>query len=644
MRIKKVTIIIIAIIHILIVSVSFAEEYGILTYNANGGILGNVPKMQSIILGMENEIFLNVPSRNKYSFSGWSKSLSASEADYLPGDTIIENSSLTLYAVWEEAKPLGSIEEIEYSVDSIIEDAEQYYCFTARKTGSYKITIPSFNESFGSLYFDAEAEEWRQTYCTVTVALEKYSKDGDGNEYISKREACVFKSDGGKQQEIIMDLNKDETYYLSIVVDDYEIINEYGIMPEICIDSSFNRIVFNANGGDLFNVPKMQSVLIGENNQLTTKAPRKSNHTFVGWSTLPTASEAEYRPGDNIIPTDNTTLYAVWEDAQTIENELSKIRVENEIKDAEKCYLISPQTTSEYRFTLEQIGGDSNYYAIILNVHNYRKDSNGQEHSGIDSVQVFYSDHEERQELIMELEAGNQYCLSIVYDEFTDGFPVFNLKIESDYLRINYDPNGGDLFNVPTSQSIEEGVETKLSTNSPTREKYSFLGWSFSSDEKDIEYVPGMSIQTNQTMTLYAVWQEAEKVDMLDDEVTFKYEPRIKNSEKYYYFLTEVPGVYRFTIQPEGLFSSDYYAIMSIKEYRSYNGGMEYPHYLADAYFDEYEAAENELVVKLEANRQYYLSVLYDDYEEQNIDEEAAFSISISAPINENAVLMLPKI
>lgn len=69
-----------------------------LTYNANGG--SGVPSSQTG--SASYTVTSTKPTRNGYTFLGWSKSGNASYASYTAGDTITLTSDTTLYAVWQK--------------------------------------------------------------------------------------------------------------------------------------------------------------------------------------------------------------------------------------------------------------------------------------------------------------------------------------------------------------------------------------------------------------------------------------------------------------------------------------------------------------------------------------------------------------
>jgi uncharacterized repeat protein (TIGR02543 family) len=70
---------------------------------------------------------------------------------------------------------------------------------------------------------------------------------------------------------------------------------------------------------------------------------------------------------------------------------------------------------------------------------------------------------------------------------------------------VMFDANGGS--GAPSKQTKTYGVELKLSTVVPTRDKYTFLGWSTSESASTATYQPGGSYTNNANATLYAVWK-----------------------------------------------------------------------------------------------------------------------------------------
>lgn len=72
---------------------------------------------------------------------------------------------------------------------------------------------------------------------------------------------------------------------------------------------------------------------------------------------------------------------------------------------------------------------------------------------------------------------------------------------------VSYNANNGT--GAPASQTKTYGVTLTLSSITPTRSGYNFLGWSTSSTATKATYSAGGSYTTNAAATLYAVWQVA---------------------------------------------------------------------------------------------------------------------------------------
>jgi uncharacterized repeat protein (TIGR02543 family) len=79
--------------------------------------------------------------------------------------------------------------------------------------------------------------------------------------------------------------------------------------------------------------------------------------------------------------------------------------------------------------------------------------------------------------------------------------------------RITFDANGGE--NAPATQTKTEGTELILTEEIPTRFGYVFLGWSTSNDASVAEYQSGENFSRNESVTLFAVWQEEDSCNVI---------------------------------------------------------------------------------------------------------------------------------
>ena len=74
-------------------------------------------------------------------------------------------------------------------------------------------------------------------------------------------------------------------------------------------------VSYNANGGS--GAPSSQTKTYGQTLKLQTTIPKRTNYTFLGWSTSAAATTATYAAGANFTANANTTLYAVWKKSYT---------------------------------------------------------------------------------------------------------------------------------------------------------------------------------------------------------------------------------------------------------------------------------------------------------------------------------------
>ena len=87
-------------------------EY-IVNYNANGG--SGAPSSQTKYYDMTLTLSSTIPTRPGYTFMGWATDSNATVAIYQPGDSLIDNSDITLYAVWKKGCE-GNRHVYDYSI------------------------------------------------------------------------------------------------------------------------------------------------------------------------------------------------------------------------------------------------------------------------------------------------------------------------------------------------------------------------------------------------------------------------------------------------------------------------------------------------------------------------------------------------
>ena len=237
------------------------EKNYTITYDANGG--ENAPDTQIKAHGIEICLSQNVPIRDGYTFVGWSTLNDVSKTveecvinnihydeyiQYLPGESIIYNESLQLYAVWV-SKEIAQNKITYYYYDQIV-------------------YIQAYNEYTQLFHGYYEMSGWTT------------DKNSEEVEYWPW-------SDFWGQEDICM----------------YATGSMIGGISDV-------EIFFDANGGE--NAPNTQLHGQDEWFILSTQIPTKEDCVFVGWATTPDAKEAEYFPGERYGYDNTLYLYAIW--------------------------------------------------------------------------------------------------------------------------------------------------------------------------------------------------------------------------------------------------------------------------------------------------------------------------------------------
>lgn len=229
-------------------------------------------------------------------------------------------------------------------------------------------------------------------------------------------------------------------------------------------------ITYNANGGS--NAPAKQTANVGQSITITYSKPTRSGYTFLGWSTWSGATEPEtaYTPGYSYMSEYDTTLYAVWRKNQTTQYSLS--------------------------FSLQ--GGNGTFNPLYGEYGN--------------RVQIPYTKPTKTGYTFLgwatysggsvSYQPGEYYTLygnSTLYAVWqssggtTQYYLNFNLQGGSGTFNTLYGVYGERLF-IPSS--------------SPTKNGYTFQGWSTSSTGSP-QYQPGDYYTIYSNTILYAIWGES---------------------------------------------------------------------------------------------------------------------------------------
>lgn len=235
------------------------------------------------------------------------------------------------------------------------------------------------------------------------------------------------------------------------------------------IKPSFD-VTFDANGGQCgeSSGKAIYNLAYG-----TLPVPERTGYTFKGWHT--SASGGTQITADTIVSEmSNHTLYAQWQ----------------------------PNT---YTVILNANGGVCDPLSVSA-VY-------GQKYSNLSNVSVeppqgkrfagWYTSASGG----TKVESGSTVSIAAdhtLYAQWKD--IIFGPPEDPDEYTILYNANGGT--GAPSAQTKIDGKNLTLSSVTPTREGYDFLGWSESKTASAATYKAGGSYISNGDATLYAVWKE----------------------------------------------------------------------------------------------------------------------------------------
>ena len=325
---------------------------------------------------------------------------------------------------------------------------------------------------------------------------------------------------------------------------------------------NFYNVEYDANGGQ--NAPAMDEYVTWNTPvTLSSSKPTRYGYTFKGWSTTQDATIPEYSPGSNqdlyqlTTRGKTVTLYAVWEinyygltfNANGGNGAPSSVDIIEWGEDytipsttptregydflgwnvdgnetvptylVGQSYSLYESTTKGESVTLYAIWG-LNYYRLAYDAntgenapstHNVRWGTNANISSSIPTKYgyTFKGWNKDSSATTAEYQAGSSYNLT-EYASRGQTLTIYAVW-EINYYSLEYNANGGE--NAPESVNIIAWQENyKLSSSTPTREGYDFLGWSTNSSATTAEYQAGSSYNLSShttkggTVTLYAVW------------------------------------------------------------------------------------------------------------------------------------------
>ena len=226
-------------------------------------------------------------------------------------------------------------------------------------------------------------------------------------------------------------------------------------------------VSYNANGGS--GAPSSQTKWYGVTLTLSSTKPTRSGYTFVGWGVSTTDTDVNYSAGGSFTANQDFTLYAIWEKTITLSYNANSGSGAPSVQSA----TVYNATTSN-TFTVSSTKPTRTGYNFL----GWSTSSSATSASYV---------------------AGDKITLS----SSDTLYAVWKLIT----YTVTYDANEGT--NPPSAQTKTYGTDLVLSSTSPSRFGYNFLGWATSADATVAEYSAGGVYKTNANLSLYAVWERA---------------------------------------------------------------------------------------------------------------------------------------
>lgn len=321
-----------------------------LSYNANGG--SGAPSSQT---GSKSYTISSAkPTRDGYTFLGWSTSSSATSASYAPGESITLTQNTTLYAVWKEI-PVYNIYELVYDANGgtgapssqTFEENEVIYIseekpvrfgylfvgWNTMASGNGYWYSPgeqvTLNESLklyamwqvvdftlGSGTILEFGDEFDEIYIRVVPTESKiYVVESESTEYNLDMVGALYDANGTELTSNDDISSEDKNFKFSYYLEAGKTYYIYAKPLNKTIGTAYlytgeaYSVYFDANGGN--GAP---DTLTGDYKYIIPdEIPYRDGYKFLGWTTDTNYNYIDKVPGDEIEIIGDCYLYAVWE-------------------------------------------------------------------------------------------------------------------------------------------------------------------------------------------------------------------------------------------------------------------------------------------------------------------------------------------
>lgn len=421
-------------------------------FRANGDNVYTLPAPQTVKHG-EKAVTPVTPERKGYTFEGWYMDAACTNAAaYTFADPVTKN--LELYAKWT-ATPV-TIE--------ITKDTDDVTVFPPPSAGS-TTTLPGAIGKTANFNVTVPAK-----YDTANMIVQAGPYDGEHQYLVPELQST--------------DATGSVTFHYQLLVTEDIVVDEGGVLK----------------------VP----VHVGPVTEKTFTVMMPTGHfnaEITGATPVPTTTTA------------GSTVAAGGKSASIVYGGDYTFTVTPDEGYAVAVYVNSVKQTAgaDGKYTVKNVTGPQSVVVVESAIPNYNVTFTVPQ-SGEFFTQSVMSGGKATKPTVNPIREGYKFDGWYTADQYPDGTPFnFDTLINEDTVlygkltpntyTITYDLNGAS-GTAPTAQTKKHGQAVPLSTEVPTREGFTFLGWGTTAKATAASYQPGDMYSVDGTITLYAVWKE----------------------------------------------------------------------------------------------------------------------------------------